>query len=156
MATAIKYENGKVVQVSSPHITGEDAKKMLNAKVPKDLVERVKAKKFVTVSAESILENALRLDIEEQYELIDKLLKNIDSVKKDIEDAWTEEIQRRVQEYKDNKIQTIPFDEAFESDKAPNDETKKAIEDARIENKQNWNILLGHHTYFTFFSGLLE
>ena len=137
MATAIKYENGKVVQVSSPHITGEDAKKMLNAKVPKDLVERVKAKKFVTVSAESILENALRLDIEEQYELIDKLLKNIDSVKKDIEDAWTEEIQRRVQEYKDNKIQTIPFDEAFESDKIPNDETKKAIEDARIENKQN-------------------
>ena len=96
---------------------------------------KTEAKKFVTVSAESILENALGLDIEEQYELIDKLLENIDSVQKNIDDAWTEEIQRRVQDYKDNKIQTIPFDEVFESDKTPNDETKKAIEDARAEIK---------------------
>lgn len=48
---AFKYENGKVVQVSPPHVTGEDAKKMLNAKVPKDLVARVKAKKFITEAA---------------------------------------------------------------------------------------------------------
>jgi len=48
---AFKYENGKVVQVSMPHITGEDAKKMLNAKVPKKLVERVRAKKFITEAA---------------------------------------------------------------------------------------------------------
>jgi len=48
---AFKYENGKVVQVSMPHITGEDAKKMLNAKVPKDLVKRVKSKKFITEAA---------------------------------------------------------------------------------------------------------
>jgi len=31
---ALKYENGKVIQVSMPAITGEDAKKMLNAKIP--------------------------------------------------------------------------------------------------------------------------
>lgn len=133
MATAFKYENGKVIKVSSPHITGDDAKKMLNAKVPKDLVARVKAKKFITVSSESILENALQLDIQEQYELIDKLLENITNVQKDIDDAWEEEIQRRVQDYKDNKIQTIPFDEVFESDKTPNYATKKAIEAARAE-----------------------
>lgn len=48
---AFKYENGKVVQVSPPHVTGEDAKKMLNAKVPKDLVARVKARKFITEAA---------------------------------------------------------------------------------------------------------
>jgi hypothetical protein len=47
-AVAFKYENGKVIQVSIPHITGEDAKKMLNAKVPKKLVARIKAKKFIT------------------------------------------------------------------------------------------------------------
>ena len=38
---AFKYENGKVIQVSMPHITGEDAKKMLNAKVPKEFVAKV-------------------------------------------------------------------------------------------------------------------
>ncbi|MDD4984099.1 MAG: hypothetical protein WC656_07850 [Sulfurimonas sp.] len=48
---AFKYENGKVIQVSPPHVTGEDAKKMLNAKVPKELVARVKAKKFITEAA---------------------------------------------------------------------------------------------------------
>jgi len=69
---AFKYENGKVIQVSMSHITGEDAKKMLNAKVSKDLsstiecpifgcfycrtqvkefVAKVKAKKFITVAA---------------------------------------------------------------------------------------------------------
>ncbi len=48
---AFKYENGKVVQVSMPHITGEDAKKMLNAKVPKEFIAKVKAKKFITVAA---------------------------------------------------------------------------------------------------------
>ncbi len=35
---AFKYKNGKVIQVSMPHIRGKDAKKMLNAKVPKDFV----------------------------------------------------------------------------------------------------------------------
>jgi len=30
---AFKYENGKVIQVSIPPITGEDAKKMLNAEI---------------------------------------------------------------------------------------------------------------------------
>ena len=48
---AFKYENGKVIQVSIPHITGEDAKKMLNAKIPKKLVKRVRAKKFITEAA---------------------------------------------------------------------------------------------------------
>jgi len=48
---AFKYENGKVIQVSMPHITGEDAKKMLNATVPKEFVAKVKAKKFITVAA---------------------------------------------------------------------------------------------------------
>jgi len=50
-AMAFKYENGKVIQVSMPHITGEDAKKMLNAKVPKELIKRIKAKKFITEAA---------------------------------------------------------------------------------------------------------
>jgi len=48
---AFKYENGKVVQVSIPHITGEDAKKMLNAKIPKKFVAKIKAKNFITVAA---------------------------------------------------------------------------------------------------------
>ena len=48
---AFKYENGKVVQVSMPPITGEDAKKMLNAKIPKKFVESIKRKKFITEKA---------------------------------------------------------------------------------------------------------
>jgi len=49
---AFTYKNGKVVQVSIPHITGEDAKKMLNAKVPKEFIKKAMARKFITVEAE--------------------------------------------------------------------------------------------------------
>jgi len=49
---AFKYENGKVIQVSPPHITGEDARRMLNTEVPKAFVERILKKKFITVKAQ--------------------------------------------------------------------------------------------------------
>ena len=48
---AFKYENGKVVQVTLPHITGDDAKKMLDSVVPKQFIEKILKKKFVTVQA---------------------------------------------------------------------------------------------------------
>ena len=48
---AFKYEDGKVIQVSPPHVTGNDAKKMLNAKPPKQMMERIKKRTFITVSA---------------------------------------------------------------------------------------------------------
>jgi hypothetical protein len=47
---AFKYEDGKVVQVSMPQVTGQDAKKMLHAKIPTDLVKRVKSRNFTTIS----------------------------------------------------------------------------------------------------------
>ena len=48
---AFKYENGKVVQVIPPRVTGKDADKMLNAKSPKKTIERVKKKKFLVKDA---------------------------------------------------------------------------------------------------------
>lgn len=47
---AFKYEDGKVIQVSPPHVTGEDAQRMLNAKVPRKLVEKILKKKFITIN----------------------------------------------------------------------------------------------------------
>jgi len=46
---AFKYENGKVIQVSPPKITGKDAEKMLNAEVPQAFVERILKKKFTVI-----------------------------------------------------------------------------------------------------------
>ena len=48
---AFKYEDGKVVQVSPPHVIGKDAKQMLNAKPPKELIARVRSRNFITVKA---------------------------------------------------------------------------------------------------------
>lgn len=46
---AFKFTNdGKVVQVSPPHVTGEDAKRMLNAQPPKAIIEKIRNKKFIT------------------------------------------------------------------------------------------------------------
>ncbi len=46
---AFKYENGKVIQVSPPKITGKDAERMLNAKVPVEFVAKILKKKFIVV-----------------------------------------------------------------------------------------------------------
>ena len=46
---AFKYENGKVIQVSPPHITGEDAIKMLNSEVPVEFIAKIRKKKFIVV-----------------------------------------------------------------------------------------------------------
>ena len=48
---AFKYENGKVIQISMPPITGEEAKKMLHAKIPKKFVKSIKSKIFITEEA---------------------------------------------------------------------------------------------------------
>ncbi len=48
---SFKYENGKVVEVRLPHIIGNDAKKILNSSVPKQFIEKILKKKFITIPA---------------------------------------------------------------------------------------------------------
>jgi len=64
-------------------------------------------------SAEKIYSEVLDLPTEERFILIDKLLQSITPSNKLIEDAWIVESEKRLQEYREGKVQAIPGEEVF-------------------------------------------
>jgi putative addiction module component (TIGR02574 family) len=61
-----------------------------------------------------IIEEALRLDVNERADIADILLRSIDSPDSDIDQAWADEAQKRVAFYKEHKEMLIPSDKVFE------------------------------------------
>ncbi|TYT73210.1 addiction module protein [Desulfobotulus mexicanus] len=69
----------------------------------------------MTESAEKIYEQALNLPIDDRLLLIDKLLISTNlSARSDIDQAWSEEVERRSQELKRGEAKLIPGEEVFE------------------------------------------
>lgn len=63
--------------------------------------------------AEKIYGEVLDLPAEERFTLIDKLIQSITPLNKSIENAWIVESERRLQEYREGKVQAIPGEEVF-------------------------------------------
>ncbi|MBU1262909.1 addiction module protein [bacterium] len=63
--------------------------------------------------AEKIYDEVLDLPAEERFILIDKLLQSITPSNKSIEDAWIVESEKRLQEYREGKVQAILGEEVF-------------------------------------------
>ena len=62
------------------------------------------------MSNAQILQEALQLNPQEQYIVVESLDKPDDS----IDSVWADEAQKRLQNYRDSKVQTIPFEEIFD------------------------------------------
>ncbi|MEK9150112.1 MAG: addiction module protein [Candidatus Desantisbacteria bacterium] len=62
---------------------------------------------------EKIYGEVLDLPAEERFILIDKLLQSITPSNKSIEDAWIVESEKRLQEYREGKVQAILGEEVF-------------------------------------------
>jgi len=54
------------------------------------------------------------LPIDMKLELIDHLLESISPPAKEIEEAWDEEVERRIDEVESGKVKLIPLDEVRE------------------------------------------
>ncbi len=63
--------------------------------------------------AEKIYDEVLDLPAEERVGLIDKLLQSITPSNKSIEDAWIVESEKRLQKYREGKVQAISGEEVF-------------------------------------------
>lgn len=61
-----------------------------------------------------IIEEALHLSILERADIVDILLKSIDTPDNDIDQAWADEAEKRVEFYKENKNVLISSDKVFE------------------------------------------
>lgn len=61
-----------------------------------------------------ILQEALQLNPKERYLVVESLLKSLDEPDQYVDEAWADEAQKRLQNYKDNSIQTISFEDVFD------------------------------------------
>ena len=60
-----------------------------------------------------IIEEALLLTPQDKFLVIDTLLKSLDKPDSVLDSVWENESEKRLQSYKDNKTQTISFEEVF-------------------------------------------
>ena len=60
-----------------------------------------------------IIEEALNLNTKDKFLIIDTLLKSIDKPDEELDSIWVDESEKRLQSYKNDKTQTISFEEVF-------------------------------------------
>lgn len=67
----------------------------------------------MTQEVSDLLKKALALPPEARAELADSLLESLDKepAEEGVEAAWSEEIQRRIEEIDSGKVQMIPYEE---------------------------------------------
>ena len=53
------------------------------------------------------------LPIDMKLEIIDHLLESISPTNKDLEEAWKEEVERRIDEVESGEVELIPLEEVF-------------------------------------------
>jgi len=63
-----------------------------------------------------ILEQALHLKANDRFELVEELLKSLDKPDEKINKIWEEEANKRVNLYKNGKLQTVSEKDFFDYD----------------------------------------
>jgi putative addiction module component (TIGR02574 family) len=65
------------------------------------------------MSTKEVLDKALKLKPEERFLLIEGLLKSLDEPDKRLDEIWVDEAERRLQAYREGKLEGIPMDQIF-------------------------------------------
>ncbi|HRI03166.1 MAG TPA: addiction module protein [Pyrinomonadaceae bacterium] len=68
----------------------------------------------MTAQTMEILDVVDSLPIDMKLEIIDHLLESITPRRKDIDEAWKEEVERRIDEVESGKVKLIPLEEVRE------------------------------------------
>ena len=62
-----------------------------------------------------VLEQALKLKAEDRFVVIEGLLKSLDVPDEKIDDVWAEEAEKRLEAYRDGRIEGIAMEEVFKT-----------------------------------------
>ena len=65
------------------------------------------------IKSAKLFDEAVSLPVEIRTQLVDKLLRSLHPVQKEIDKLWAAEAEKRVEEIKSSKVKTIPGDEVF-------------------------------------------
>jgi len=64
---------------------------------------------------DELIAEAVSLPVEIRTQLVDKLLQSLNPARKEIDEAWAEEAEKRVEEIRTGKVKTIPAKEVFKN-----------------------------------------
>ena len=65
------------------------------------------------IKSQELFDEAVSLPVEIRTQLVDKLLRSLHPVQKEIDELWAAEAEKRVEEIKSGKVKMIPGDEVF-------------------------------------------
>ena len=65
------------------------------------------------MSNKEIIESALKLSPPEKLLIVESILRSLDEPDKEIESIWIEEAEKRLQAYRDGKLEGIPMEDIF-------------------------------------------
>ena len=65
------------------------------------------------IKTEELFDEAVSLPVEIRTQLVDKLLRSLHPTRKEIDELWAEEAEKRVEEIKSGKIKMIPGKKVF-------------------------------------------
>lgn len=65
------------------------------------------------MNAREILDEALKLGVEDRFAIVTGLLESIDEPDKTIDEIWLEEAQKRLKAYREGRLEGIPMEEMF-------------------------------------------
>lgn len=65
------------------------------------------------MSGKEILEQARDLKAEERFMIVEGLLKSLDEPDRKIDEIWAEEAEKRLNAYRDGKLEGVPMEEIF-------------------------------------------
>lgn len=65
------------------------------------------------MSSKEILEQAMALKPEERFMIVEGLLKSLDEPDRKIDEIWAEEAEKRLEAYREGRLEGIPMEEVF-------------------------------------------
>ncbi len=68
----------------------------------------------MTAKTMEIIDMVDSLPIDMKLQIIDRLLESISARPKDIDDAWNEEVERRIDEVESGKVKLVPLEDVRE------------------------------------------
>jgi putative addiction module component (TIGR02574 family) len=69
--------------------------------------------RYSNMSSKEILEQAMSLNPEERFMIVEGLLNSLDEPDRRIDEIWAEEAERRLKAYRAGRLDGVPMEEIF-------------------------------------------
>lgn len=68
------------------------------------------------MSTKELLDEAMKLKVEERFTLVEALIKSLDEPDKKLDEIWAEESEKRLRAYREGKLEGVPMQELFQEE----------------------------------------